>query len=206
MWDKAGRQYDLANNQLKALKLYIKAGEIFIDNMLGLIERNSTQEHLIQELLDYLMGEADGQPKDPIYTYRLYRILKNFRNAAKIAVTIASQEQQNGNYKGAHDILFQSYQDIKKANVPIPLQLEKKLSILHSYIIAIKRVSKTEQHTDTALLLNKVSKNIMQFPAHAANILTTTVVKAMRAELKGLAYTWAIVVFRPEYKSQVMLL
>lgn len=48
MWDKAGRQYDLANNQLKALKLYIKAGEIFIDNMLGLIERNSNQEHLIQ--------------------------------------------------------------------------------------------------------------------------------------------------------------
>jgi hypothetical protein len=39
------------------------------------------------------MGEADGQPKDPIHTYRLYRILKNFKNAAKIAVTIASQEQ-----------------------------------------------------------------------------------------------------------------
>lgn len=48
MWDKAGRQYDLANNQLKALKLYIKAGEIFIDSMLNLIERNSSQEHLIQ--------------------------------------------------------------------------------------------------------------------------------------------------------------
>ena len=149
------------------------------------------------------MGEADGQPKDPIYTYRLYRILKNFRNAAKIAVTIASQEQENGQYKNAHDILFQSYQDIKKANVPIPLELEKKLSILHSYIIAIKRVAKMDQHVDTALLLNKVAKNIIQFPAHASSILTTTVVKAMRADLKGLAYNWAIVVFRPEYKGQV---
>lgn len=57
---------------------------------------------MIQELLDYLMGEADGQPKDPIHTYRLYRILKNFKNAAKIAVTIASQEQETGNYKAAH--------------------------------------------------------------------------------------------------------
>lgn len=63
-----------------------------------------------------------------------------------------------------------------------------------------------DQHQDTALLLNKVSKNIIQFPAHAGNILTTTVVKAMRADLKGLAYTWAIVVFRPEYKSQVNVL
>jgi hypothetical protein len=26
MWDKAAKQYDLANSQLKALKLYIKAG------------------------------------------------------------------------------------------------------------------------------------------------------------------------------------
>lgn len=93
MWDKAAKQYDEAKNPLKALKLYIKAGEIFIEKMLDLIERNSTQEHLIQELLDYLMGETDGQPKDPIFTYNLYRILKNFRNAAKIAVTIASTEQ-----------------------------------------------------------------------------------------------------------------
>jgi len=54
-----------------------------------------------------------------------------------------------------------------------------------------------DQHTDTALLLNKVAKNIIQFPAHAGSILTTTVIKAMRAELKGLAYTWSIVLFRP---------
>jgi WD repeat-containing protein 19 len=79
----------------------------------------------------------------------------------------------------------------------VPLELEKKLSILHSYIIAVKRVAKMDLHADTALLLNKVSKNIIQFPAHAANILTTTVVKCMRAEMKGLAYNWAIIVFRP---------
>ena len=48
MWDKAAKQYDLANNQLKSLKLYIKAGENYIDSMLNLIERNSSQEHLIQ--------------------------------------------------------------------------------------------------------------------------------------------------------------
>lgn len=76
---------------MKALKLYIKAGESHIESMLELIEKNSTQEHLIQEVLDYLMGESDGQPKDPIFTYKLYRLLKNYRNAAKIAVTIASQ-------------------------------------------------------------------------------------------------------------------
>ena len=69
------------------------------------------------------MGEIDGKPKDPIYTYKLYRILKNYRNAAKIAVTIASQQQENGNYKNAHEVLLEAYQDIKKANVPIPMDI-----------------------------------------------------------------------------------
>lgn len=151
------------------------------------------------------MGETDGQPKDPIFTYNLYRILKNFRNAAKIAVTIASTEQQNGQYKKAHQILVQSYQDIKKANVPIPLELQKKLSILHSYIIVNNIVSKQDQPIDTALLWNKISKNILQFPKHASSILTKCVYASMRADLKGLAYSWAIVVFRPEYKNGVII-
>ena len=131
--------------------------------------------------------------------------MKNYRNAAKIAVTIASQEQENGNYKNAHEILFQSYQDIKKANVPIPMELEKKLSILHSYVLAVKRVSKMEEHLDTAFLYDKVCKNILQFPVNPTAILTTAVIKAMKAELKSLAYNWAIVVFRPEYKNSVIL-
>jgi hypothetical protein len=39
------------------------------------------------------MGETDEQPKDPIHTYRLYRMLGDFIKAAKISVTIASQYQ-----------------------------------------------------------------------------------------------------------------
>lgn len=61
--------------------------------MIELIQYNSNQEHLIQELLDYLMGETDGQPKDPIFIYKLYIILKKFGSAAKVAVTIASKDQ-----------------------------------------------------------------------------------------------------------------
>lgn len=91
MWDKAAKQYEEAKNPIKALKLYQKAGEEFIPQMLELVSKNKSQENLIQELLDYLMGEIDEQPKDPIHTYRLYRILGNYKNAAKIAVTIASQ-------------------------------------------------------------------------------------------------------------------
>lgn len=60
-----------------------------------------------------------------------------------------------------------------------------------------------DEHLDTALLYDKVCKNILQFPVNPAAILTTAVVRAMKADLKSLAYNWAIVVFRPEYKNNV---
>ena len=85
------------------------------------------------------------------------------------------------------------------------MELEKKLSILHSYVLAVKRVSKMEEHLDTAFLYDKVCKNILQFPVNPTAILTTAVIKAMKAELKSLAYNWVIVVFRPEYKNSVIL-
>lgn len=35
---------------------------------------------LTNQLLDYLMGEDDyGEPKDPIYTYKIYRILNLYK-------------------------------------------------------------------------------------------------------------------------------
>ena len=36
------------------------------------------------------MGEMDNYPKDPIWTYKLYRSLGNLKAAAKIAITIAA--------------------------------------------------------------------------------------------------------------------
>ena len=48
-----------------------------------------------------------------------------------------------------------------------------------------------------------MAKNLSQFPAHAANILTTAVIESMRSDLKGLAYNWAVQLVRVEYRSQI---
>ncbi len=39
-------------------------------------------------------------------------------------------------------------------------------------------------HDEAAKLLDRVCKNISQFPSHAVNILTSAVVEATRANLK----------------------
>jgi hypothetical protein len=92
---------------------------------------------------------------------------------------------------------------IKKANTPIPLELQMKLLILHSYVLVVKRIIKIEEHQDAAFLLNRVVKNLSQFPTNAVNILTTAVVESMRSELKGLAYGFAVNLVKAEYREQV---
>lgn len=54
-----------------------------------------------------------------------------------------------------------------------------------------------DEKIDAAFLYDKVCKNILQFPVNPTAILTTAVIRAMKAELKALAYNWAIVVCRP---------
>lgn len=34
---------------------------------------HASNEHLTNTLLNYLMGITDGIPKDPIFTYKVYR-------------------------------------------------------------------------------------------------------------------------------------
>ena len=47
---------------------------------------------LTHELVDYLMGETDNIPKEPQYTFKLYRAIGNTGQAVKIAVNIAQAQ------------------------------------------------------------------------------------------------------------------
>lgn len=92
------------------------------------------KDSLTNSLLDYLMGEDDyGEPKDPIYTYKIYRILNLYKQAAKISITIANQEQESGDYKAAHFMILETFRDMKINKIKIPNEISNKLMILHSY-------------------------------------------------------------------------
>ena len=70
----------------------------------------SGQAHLSRQLIEFLMGENDGVPKDAKFLFRLYMARKQYKEAAKTAVIIAREEQAAGNYRNAHDVLFNMYQ------------------------------------------------------------------------------------------------
>jgi WD repeat-containing protein 19 len=122
--------------------------------------------------------------------------------AAVTAVLIAQQEQEMGNYKVAHSILFETQQELAQHRVPAPRELHRQLLLLHSYVLT-KRLEARKDHKGAARMLLRVAKNISKFPAHVVPILTSTVVECQRAGLKQSCYEYACVLMRPEYRDQI---
>ena len=60
---------------------------------------DANSEGLAKQLIDFLLGEQDGVPKDPKYLFRLYMARKMYRESAKTAVIIAKEEQKVGSYR-----------------------------------------------------------------------------------------------------------
>uniref|UniRef100_A0A7S3IIZ4 IFT121-like zinc finger domain-containing protein n=1 Tax=Strombidium inclinatum TaxID=197538 RepID=A0A7S3IIZ4_9SPIT len=195
-WGKAARHYEKSENFQKALKLYISEGESRIPDMIEMVSKVKI-DALTHELVDYLMGETDNIPKEPQWTFKLYRAIGNVKQAVKIAINISHQEQEAGNYKYAHDVLLDTYKDIKVHSLKIPFDLNHKLMIIHSYQLA-KRHMKMNSHMVAARMLIRVSKNISQFPHTTVNTLTTAVAECTLAGLKKEAYQQACVLIRPE--------
>jgi WD repeat-containing protein 19 len=133
------------------------------------------------------MGETDNVPKEPQWTFKLYRAIGNVSQAVKIAVNIAIQEQELGNYKQAHDILADTFKDIRNSNMRIPHELSSRLINIHSYQLA-KRLVKMNDHLGAARLLIRVCQNISQFPNNMVNIMTTTIGECSQSGLKQNAY------------------
>ena len=53
-------------------------------------------DNLTHELIDYLMGETDGTPKETKYIFKLYMSLGQYKQASRTAVIIAREEQALG--------------------------------------------------------------------------------------------------------------
>ncbi|KAK1345985.1 hypothetical protein QTO34_008452 [Cnephaeus nilssonii] len=157
---------------------------------------------LTSQLIDHLMGESDGMPKDAKYLFRLYMALKQYREAARTAIIIAREEQSAGNYRNAHDLLFSMYAELKSQKIKIPSEMATNLMILHSYILVKIHVKKGD-HMKGARLLIRVAKNISKFPSHVVPILTSTVIECHRAGLKNSAFRFAAILMRPEHRNRI---
>lgn len=125
---------------------------------------SSQDLRLEKQVIEFLLGETDGMPKDPKYLFRLYMARKQYKEAAKSAVIIANEEQINGNYRNAHDVLFGMYQELRQNDIKVPREMQYNLMLLHSYILVRLHVKRGD-HMKGARLLIRIANNITSFPS-----------------------------------------
>eukprot|EP00727_Mastigamoeba_balamuthi_P013091 m51a1_g8404 putative wd repeat-containing protein 19 isoform x1 (1404) ;mRNA; r:243939-249400 len=198
---EAGKFYKECEQYATALKLFLRTGESALLLAIEVVGK-ARDGALTQLLTEYLMGETDGIPKDPNYIFRMFMALGNYLQAARTAIIIARQEQEMGNYKPAHTILFDTFRVLDTNGIKVIAELRRNLCLLHSYIIA-KELVKSKQHDLAARMLVRVCRNISKFPSHTVVILTTCVIECQRAGLKGLAFEFASMLVMPEYRKDI---
>ncbi|KAL7856198.1 hypothetical protein AOLI_G00198020 [Acnodon oligacanthus] len=202
---QAGKFFHKCGQYSRALKHFLKCPNS--DDSLAIemaIETvgEAKDEALTNQLIDYLMGENDGMPKDAKYLFRLYMALKQYRESARTAIIIAREEQSAGNYRNAHDVLFSMYMELQTQKIKIPAEMATNLMILHSYIL-VKIHVKRGDHLKGARMLIRVSNNISKFPSHIVPILTSAVIECHRAGLKNSSFSFAAMLMRPEYRNKI---
>ena len=119
---QAGRFFHRAGEDSKALRHLLKQAATSADEGEAIslaiqVVGASGQSNLARQLIEFLMGEVDGVPKDAKYLFRLYMARKQYKEAAKTAVIIAREEQAAGNYRNSHDVLFNMYQVGVRINI-----------------------------------------------------------------------------------------
>ncbi|KDO28279.1 hypothetical protein SPRG_06330 [Saprolegnia parasitica CBS 223.65] len=198
---RAGEFYQVCGNYHKALRLFLQCGESELGNAIDVVGK-ARNDMLTHTLIDFLMGDTDGIPKDPNYIFRLYMALGNYAQAAKTAIIIARQEQELGNYKVAHDVLVETHRQLLLHKIHVNQDLRNSLTLLHSYVV-VKKLVKRGDHVAAAKMLLRVAKSISKFPTHVSNILISVVIECQRAGLKGSSYEYATMLMRPEYRNSI---
>ncbi|KAL7981697.1 hypothetical protein Chor_010892 [Crotalus horridus] len=96
---QAGKFFLLCGQYSRALKHFLKSpntdDNMAIDMAIETVGQ-AKDEALTDQLINYLMGENDGIPKEAKYLFRLYMALKQYREAARTAIIIAREEQCAG--------------------------------------------------------------------------------------------------------------
>ncbi len=116
----------------RALKLFLQCGDREIDAAIEVVGK-ANSDTLTHQLIDFLVGEKDGVPKDPNYIYRLYMALKKYEDASKTALIIARQEQDMGNYNLARTVVYETIRQLEDCDINVPLQMRAQFIALHSY-------------------------------------------------------------------------
>eukprot|EP00388_Colpodella_angusta_P039678 GDKK01048050.1.p1 GENE.GDKK01048050.1~~GDKK01048050.1.p1 ORF type:complete len:833 (+),score=157.68 GDKK01048050.1:185-2500(+) len=195
---QAGQYYQVAGNFPMALTCLMTVNDPRAIQAAVDVVGKARSDALTNKLIDYLMGEVDGEPKEATYIFKLYMALGAYEKASKTSVLIATKEQEAGNYRAAHKVLVTTVTAIQAKGTRVGNDLRRILLLVHSYLI-VKNIIKPLDDLDNATrMLLRVTRNIQKFPAHASTILTSTILQCVKVDFKASAYDLACTLIQNE--------
>jgi WD repeat-containing protein 19 len=197
----AGRMYARAGQNRRAVELLLRGADEDVEEAIEVVGKARSPD-LTVLVADFLFGETDGKPKDKRFLFKLYLALGEFAKAGRIATQVATAAQEKGNYREAHTILFNTVNQLRAVKAVVPMEVDRQLELVHSYVIGRELVQLGE-HGLAARMLARVGKSISKFPAHAVGILTSAVVECHRAHMRQSSLEFASILMRPEHRGSI---
>lgn len=189
-YGNCGVIYERLKDYKKALKMYtLSKDEKFLNKAVEMVGKLKNEE-LINNLIDYFLIESKDNHAHHFLT-RLYIILGDFQQACDVAISLASDEQKFSNYKEAHQILLDLYMGLKDKKLPVSYELNHRLSVLHSYLLA-KKMIKLRLHMKASRNLLRIANNISMFERDKVKIMTTVTIECNEAGLTKSGSQWAV--------------
>ena len=127
------------------------------------IQTVAQRPDLSPKVLSYIYGEYDQQPKDGKYLIELYMATKDFRSVNLNALLIGQKKIALGGAKDAHDSLWQTVRDLRRAKQHVSVELDKLLMLTHSLLLGRTWLVKKD-YLKAARLLLRVAENTRLFP------------------------------------------
>ncbi|GAV05730.1 hypothetical protein RvY_15811 [Ramazzottius varieornatus] len=200
-----------ADQSRKAVELLTKlmqrdtidaAEEDFLLNTLVAAAVSSKDMALTDKVVQVLLGNDGGEPKDEKYLLDLYLLSGQHREADKIAVLVAEHHLDSGDYKEAHRVLYRTYIKLLESPRGPSDQLFNLFSLVHSHAVSVV-MHTLKEHEKVARMLIRICKNISKFPKDASRFLLSAVLECTKCHLNKSAMEFALILMQPQYRAIV---
>ena len=123
------------------------------------IRANTVRPSVNRRSDDTAFGAGTFSWQEPVHSWKAGPGLNGIMTVENLLLHnlffTAREEQAQGNYRNAHDVLFKMHAELLNNGIPTPGEMKHNLMILHSYILARLHVKRQEQfnyRTGTGLL------------------------------------------------------
>lgn len=144
------------------------------------IELLSSCRHMVEFVLKFLQGSADGVKKSPVYIIKLYMALERYADAAHTAYVLADREIEKARYSRAKGLLLQTMGRLRAQCGRVPVRFRDLLVLLHA-VEAGRVFARQGLHFQAGVCLYRASRVASRFGESAASILLSACVECSRS-------------------------